>query len=135
VLEDVGVLATGKQMVPDPTGKPTAVSVVTLLVTPDDSRKVALAQQKGVVHLALRNGGDHGTADHKTTYLSDLTGVMPDVEIRPAHAKKAEKKRAEESSLQHLEVVRGTKTSTQTYRNNVQVEESMAAQPVGGISK
>ena len=133
VLEDVGVLATGKQIVPDPSGKPTSVSVVTLLVSPDDARKVALAQQKGIVHLALRNGADHGGALHRATYLSDLTGP-PASESRPVVAKSPAPK-PDEPNLQRLEVILGVKRTTQTYRNNIPVGDAPAPPPVGGFSK
>ena len=133
VLEDVGVLATGKQIVPDPSGKPTSVSVVTLLVTPDDARKVALAQQKGIVHLALRNGADHGSALHRATYLSDLAGP-PAPESRSTVPKGLATKTAE-PNLQHLEVILGVRRSTQTFRNNIPVGDAPAPPPVGGILK
>ena len=133
VLEDVGVLATGKQIVPDPSGKPTSVSVVTLLVTPDDARKVALAQQKGIVHLALRNGADHGSALHRATYLSDLAGP-PAPESRSTVPKGLAPK-TDEPNLQHLEVILGVRRSTQTFRNNIPVGDAPAPPPVGGILK
>src|SRR5437762_12863871 len=44
VLQNVQVLATGTKTDPDPNGKPENVSVVTLLVTPAESEKLALAQ-------------------------------------------------------------------------------------------
>jgi pilus assembly protein CpaB len=133
VLEDVGVLATGKQIVPDPSGKPTSVSVVTLLVTPDDARKVALAQQKGIVQLALRNGADHGSALHRATYLSDLAGP-PAPESRSTVPKGLATK-TDEPNLQHLEVILGVRRSTQTFRNNIPVGDAPAPPPVGGILK
>jgi pilus assembly protein CpaB len=124
VLENVSVLATGKLMVPDPSGKPTEVSVVTLLVTPDDARKVALAQQKGVVHLALRNSADMGAATRKATYLNDLMDGAPQSDVKnvaspsPRHAATHTE---DEGSLQKLHVQLGTHSFIQTYRNNVQV--------------
>src|SRR6266403_855663 len=46
VLQNVQVLATGSKTDPDPNGKPENVSVVTLLVTPEESEKLALAQSQ-----------------------------------------------------------------------------------------
>ncbi|HZC23330.1 MAG TPA: Flp pilus assembly protein CpaB, partial [Candidatus Binatia bacterium] len=123
ILENVSVLATGKQMVPDPQGKPTEVSVVTLLVTPDDARKVALAQQKGVVHLALRNSADLGAATRKATYLNDLDGA-PQSQVRTGASTSTRHSAShsdEEGALQKLHVQLGTRSFIQTYRNNVQV--------------
>jgi len=133
VLEDIAVLATGKQMVPDPSGKPTTVSVVTLLVTPDDARKVALAQQKGIVHLALRNSGDRGSAVHKATYLSDLIGA-PTPQSRP-FVSRSVAPTPEELTVDRLEIVTGSKSYTQTYHNNIPVKEALVPSSVGGNPK
>jgi pilus assembly protein CpaB len=133
VLEDISVLATGKQMVADPSGKPTTVSVVTLLVTPDDARKVALAQQKGVVHLALRNSDDRGSAIRKATYLSDLIGAPPP-QSRPFVPRSVAPTPAE-PTVERLEIVTGSKSYTQTYHNNIPVGEALQPSPVGGNSK
>jgi pilus assembly protein CpaB len=133
VLEDIAVLATGKQMIPDPSGKPTAVSVVTLLVTPDDARKVALAQQKGIVHLALRNSGDRGNAVRKATYFSDLIGAPPP-QSRPFVPKVAAPP-SEDPTVERLVIVAGLKSYTQTYHNNIPVGEALVPSSVGGNPK
>ncbi|HLW52779.1 MAG TPA: Flp pilus assembly protein CpaB [Candidatus Angelobacter sp.] len=58
VLQDVEVLTAGQHIEPDPQGKPETVSVVTLLLTPQDAEKIALAGQEGTIHFVLRNGAD-----------------------------------------------------------------------------
>src|SRR5437870_12348849 len=63
VIQNAQVLSTGTKMDPDPNGKPENVTVVTLLVTPEQSEKVALAQTQGTIHFVLRNGGDSASAD------------------------------------------------------------------------
>jgi pilus assembly protein CpaB len=45
-LQDVEVLAAGHQYQPDPSGKPTSVDVVTLLLKPQDAEKAVLAPQR-----------------------------------------------------------------------------------------
>jgi pilus assembly protein CpaB len=78
VLQDVKVLAAGHQIEPDPSGRPAAtVSVVTVLVTPQEAQKVALATAQGQIHFVLRNGSD--TADVATSPMevSQLTGKLP----------------------------------------------------------
>jgi pilus assembly protein CpaB len=55
ILENVQVLAAGQSVEQDPNGKPMNVSVITLLVTPDDAQKLALASGEGRLQLALRN--------------------------------------------------------------------------------
>jgi len=63
VLQNVLVLSTGTKIDPDPNGKPENVGVVTLLVTPEQSEKLALAQNQGTIHFVLRNGGDSANAE------------------------------------------------------------------------
>lgn len=80
VLQNVQVLATGTKMDPDPNGKPETVSVVTLLVTPEESEKLALAQNQvgqsqGAIHFVLRNGGDTATPDTAVVDMAELTGL------------------------------------------------------------
>lgn len=80
VLQNVQVLATGTKTDPDPNGKPENVSVVTLLVSPEESEKLALAQNQaaqnqGTIHFVLRNGGDMATADTAPVDMAQLTGV------------------------------------------------------------
>jgi pilus assembly protein CpaB len=59
VLQDAQVITAGQKMQPDPDGKAARVDVVTLLVSPDDAEKVALASNQGTVQFVLRNGADH----------------------------------------------------------------------------
>src|SRR5215510_6294004 len=70
VLTNVEVLASGTKIERDTEqGKPIAVSVVTLLVNPQEAEKLTLASTEGKIQLALRNPLD-GTAP--TT-----TGIRP----------------------------------------------------------
>jgi pilus assembly protein CpaB len=56
ILENVEVLSSGKNMARDTEGKPLDAQVVTLLVSPEDSQKLALASMDGGnIQLALRN--------------------------------------------------------------------------------
>ena len=56
VLSNVEVLAAGTRLEQDtPDGKPMQVTVVTLLVTPDESERLTLASTEGKIQLALRN--------------------------------------------------------------------------------
>ena len=54
-LENIQVLAAGQNVATDDNGKPLNVQVVTLLVTPEESQKLALASVDGKIQLALRN--------------------------------------------------------------------------------
>jgi pilus assembly protein CpaB len=75
VIQNAQVLSTGTKMDPDPNGKPENVTVVTLLVTPEQSEKVALAQTQGTIHFVLRNGGDSASADVPAVDMAELAGV------------------------------------------------------------
>jgi len=75
VLQNVQVLSTGTKMDPDPNGKPENVTVVTLLVSPEQSEKLALAQNQGTIHFVLRNGGDSANAEVPPVDMAGLTGI------------------------------------------------------------
>jgi len=55
VLQDVKVLASGHTLERSATGEAQNTPVITLLVTPDDAERLALASQEGKIQLALRN--------------------------------------------------------------------------------
>jgi pilus assembly protein CpaB len=55
ILENIQVLAAGQNVTNDANGKPQNVQVVTLLVTPEDSQKLAFASVDGKIQLSLRN--------------------------------------------------------------------------------
>lgn len=75
VLQDAQVLATGQKTEPDPDGKPTTATVVTILVSPEDAEKVDLASNQGTVHFVLRNGADRAEVSGKPVLLSQLSGI------------------------------------------------------------
>src|SRR6202040_3205613 len=62
ILENVKVLAAGQKIEQDREGKPQTVPVITLLVSPEDAGKLAMASTEGKIQLALRN-----TVDTKAT--------------------------------------------------------------------
>lgn len=55
ILENVRVLAAGQKIEQDREGKPATVPVITLLVSPGDAAKLAMASTEGKIQLALRN--------------------------------------------------------------------------------
>ncbi len=77
VLQDAVVLAAGQQIEPDPTGKPAATTVVTLLLTPEESERALLASNQGAIHFVLRNGGDAARDKVEPVFLSQLSGDRP----------------------------------------------------------
>jgi pilus assembly protein CpaB len=56
-------------------GKPMPTTVVTLLVTPPDAERIALASTEGSIMLALRNPLDAQTTETKGTRLTSLLGA------------------------------------------------------------
>jgi pilus assembly protein CpaB len=76
VLQNVQVLSAGTKISPDPRGKPENVNVVTLLVSPEQSEKLALAQNQGTIHFVLRNSGDSANPDTPAVDLAELTGTQ-----------------------------------------------------------
>jgi pilus assembly protein CpaB len=95
VLQNVQVLATGTKTDPDPNGKPENVSVVTLLVTPEESEKLALAQSQatqnqGSIHFVLRNGGDAARPNTAPIDMAELAGIPKKVpQAQSTHVKRA----------------------------------------------
>jgi pilus assembly protein CpaB len=65
IMQDVRTLAAGQSIQQDAEGKAQVVSVVTMLVSPEQAETLALASQQGRIQLALRNTLD--TARIKTS--------------------------------------------------------------------
>ena len=128
ILENVQVLSTGKEMVADPTGKPAEVPEVTLLVTPEDARKVELAKHTGVLNLALRNSSDLGASTLKETSLSDLVGTL--TRDTAPKAKPQGKKKVEPPAT--VEIVLGTHVSSERFANNMSAQPAAPAPQLGG---
>lgn len=85
VLQDAVVIAAGHQIEPDPEGKPSAVAVVTLLLTPEESERAVLASTQGTIHFVLRNGGDTSRTNDGPMQLSRLSGGDAPVADRTMH--------------------------------------------------
>ncbi|HEX7090454.1 MAG TPA: Flp pilus assembly protein CpaB [Longimicrobiales bacterium] len=73
VLQNVPVLAAGQQ-VQDVDGRPQTVSVMTLLVTPQQAEVLALASVEGRIQLALRNTLDVGEVTTTGARVAQLLG-------------------------------------------------------------
>ncbi len=90
-LENIQVLAAGQNVTNDANGKPQNVQVVTLLVTPEDSEKLALASVDGRIQLSLRNPLDLDRMDPKAVRRESLYGASsasPEKPPAPAPAPK-----------------------------------------------
>lgn len=74
ILQDVPVLAAG-QVVEMRDNKPVQVTTVTLALTPDESERLALAQNYGRLTLATRNLRDNGLVETKGVTPASLLGA------------------------------------------------------------
>jgi pilus assembly protein CpaB len=78
VLTNIPVLTAGTRLEQDKKdGKPVQVNVVTLLVSPEQAERLALASTEGKVQLALRNPLDEGAPETKGIKTAALLGSAP----------------------------------------------------------
>jgi pilus assembly protein CpaB len=70
VLQNIEVLSAGQNIQKDAEGKPVAVQVVNLLVTPEDAEKLSLAGSDTKIQLVLRNPLDTETTKPPGTALA-----------------------------------------------------------------
>ena len=117
VLTNVKVLAAGTKLeVSGDDNKPIAVSVVTLLVTPEESERLTLASTEGKIQLALRNPLDLSAPATPGVRPAVLLGygitprpvarVKADAPAQPAPAPVFDE-------LTKVEVIRGDKRATE----------------------
>ena len=77
ILSNVQVLTAGTRMEQDQEqGKPMQVTVVTLLVTPEQAERLALASTEGKIQLALRNPLDQGAPATPGIKTAALVGTV-----------------------------------------------------------
>ncbi len=77
VLQDAVVLAAGQKTEPDPEGKASSATEVTILVKPENAERVVLASNQGTIHFALRNGVDREQFKGPPALLARLSGIAP----------------------------------------------------------
>lgn len=121
VLQNVQVLAAGTKTDPDPNGKPENVSVVTLLVTPEESEKLALAQSQatqnqGSIHFVLRNGGDAARPNTAPVDMAELAGIPKKVPQPQLHATRVPAPKAPEAYT--VETLSGGKVTVAKFPAN-----------------
>jgi pilus assembly protein CpaB len=80
IVSDVQVLTSGTRLEQEKErqdGKPVPSTAVTLLLSPADAEKVALAQEKGRLHLSLRNPMDVLPTETTGAKMAGLMGNAP----------------------------------------------------------
>jgi len=89
LLQNVAVLASGQKTDRNTGGEPRSATVVTLLVSPADAQKLALANQEAHIQFSLRNLLDNGQekppALTRTTLFEDLLSKRPVRLVRAQH--------------------------------------------------
>jgi pilus assembly protein CpaB len=109
ILENVRVLAAGQKIEQDKDGKPQTVPVITLLVTPDEANKLAMASTEGRIQLALRNTIDTKKVNPASIQRATLFGGAPPPvrRVQPGPQPK--------SPAFVVEVIRGNKRESTTF--------------------
>jgi pilus assembly protein CpaB len=124
ILSNVQVLTAGTRMEQDQEqGKPVQVTVVTLLVNPEQAERLALASTEGKIQLALRNPLDQGTPATPGIKTAALVGNVKQATVRQV-ATSARPKSGGQPMTQTIpvvvtptvEVIRGDKRATEVIR-------------------
>jgi pilus assembly protein CpaB len=120
VLENVAVIAVGKNLdrnAPDALPAP----VITLLVSPDDAQRLALASQEGRIQLSLRNPLDTKMGGINATRTSSLYpgGTSSPTETKPRiHKVVAKAAPTAPPSPYQVEMIRGSKREEKKFEEN-----------------
>lgn len=119
ILGNVRVLSAGEHLAPDASGRPQRVPVVTLLLTPEQSEMVTLAQTQGRIQLVLRNGKDEEVADTTGVNENDLFGSAPKTinVSKPAPRAASTVAPPPPPPPVQIEVFRGKELSTQSFES------------------
>jgi pilus assembly protein CpaB len=72
ILQNVQAVAAGQEITRDEDGTPMTVTVITLLVTPEDAERLVLAASQGRIQMALRNTLDVDSTDTAGARVSSL---------------------------------------------------------------
>jgi len=125
ILSNVQVLTAGTRMEQDQEkGKPMQVTVVTLLVFPEQSERLALASTEGKIQLALRNPLDMSAPVTPGMKTATLLGVAkaPAPRLAGGSARKAnngpvsQEAPAVAAPLPTVEIIRGDKRSAEVIK-------------------
>jgi pilus assembly protein CpaB len=121
VLTNVQVLAAGTKMEQDTEqGKPMAVNVVTLLVSPDEAERLTLGATQGKIQLALRNPLDKTEPETPGIRPAVLLGVASAAQARrsgnASHSRPVATVAAAPTPEPTVEMIRGDKRADEVVR-------------------
>ncbi len=120
VLENVLVLAVGKNLDRTPSADAQTAPVITLAVSPDDAQKLALVSQEGRIQLSLRNPMDTRKGGIGATRTSSLyLGEKPvATEPKPKAHRVVAKGPAPPPAPYQVEMIRGSKRDETKFEEN-----------------
>ena len=115
ILENVRVLAAGQKVQQDEQGKPQTVPVITLLVTPEDAARLAMASNQGKIQLALRNTVDTGNVPPPPVLQTAVfsSGAPAPVPVR--HESVAKAAPIAPPAPYQVEIITGNKRETKNF--------------------
>jgi pilus assembly protein CpaB len=116
ILENVRVLAAGQKIEQDREGKPQTVPVITLLVSPEDAGRLAMASTEGKIQLALRNTVDTKRVGPPSILEANLFSGGAPAAPKTAPAKVATP-RPVPASPYVIEVITGNKRENKSFPN------------------
>jgi pilus assembly protein CpaB len=123
ILQNVVIASAGQQIQPDSSGRAVNVTVVTLLVTPEQAETLTLAGTEGKVQLVLRNASDLAVGQTPGRRMAELYGparpaavpAKPAAAPRPAAAPKPAVVEAPPAPEEIL-VIRGSERKSEALR-------------------
>jgi pilus assembly protein CpaB len=126
ILSNVQVLTAGTRLEQDQEkGKPMQVTVVTLLVNPEQSERLALASTEGKIQLALRNPLDQGNPQTPGIKTAALVGNARVAPAPRSYAPSASRSKAPQPvtmtpaappALPTVEIIRGDKRAMEVIK-------------------
>jgi pilus assembly protein CpaB len=116
ILENISVLAAGQKIEQDRDGKPQIVPVITLLVSPEDAARLAMASTQGKIQLALRTTVDSKRVEPPSVLEANLFSGGP---VQAPSPKKVVVKTAAPPppSPYTIEVITGNKRENKIFQN------------------
>jgi pilus assembly protein CpaB len=117
ILENTRVLAAGQKVEQDRDGKPQTVQVVTLLVSPQDADKLAMASTQGKIQLALRNTIDTKLANPDPVLQAVLFAGPAPAPVKAVVVRKAAPAIPPPPAPYVVEIITGSKRETKSFEN------------------
>lgn len=117
ILENIRVLAAGQKIEQDKEGKPQTVPVITLLVTPEEANKLAMASTQGKIQLALRNTLDSKKVEPPPVLQATLFGGGSPLPQPPQHSRARPAPDPPSHPPYVVEVIRGSKREVDNFPN------------------